>query len=257
MSPIQLFVLAKSDIFLDGLIRILDENEHINVHHFNNTDKIEFNSQPNAKLQHIAPDIILIQSQLITSPFDFFFKQLKSKFNSPNLKFMVFGQSMDNDFLLNVIRSGANGYINSNMSTKHLLQAIKYINEGNMWVERHILEQLAQDALQMENILEQIAMEKTRMISDLLTKREAQVFQWILKGLSTKEIAEQIYLSEQSVKLHLGKLFKKFDVTNRPQLILSVFERASPVNNIIPLIQATLEKKHLNQKQTHPDKNKA
>ncbi len=241
MSTIQLFISAKSDIFLDGLLRILNDNEQFTVCH-SDQDIDEGIDE----IRQVRPDILLIQSNLLTPPFDLFINQLKSKTNLQHLKILVFGQLMENDFLLTIIRSGANGYINSNMSAKHLLLAVKYVNNGQMWVERHILEQLAQDALQMESVLEQIAMEKTRMISDLLTKREAQVFQWILKGLSTKEIAEQIHLSEQSVKLHLGKLFKKFDVTNRPQLILSAFERASPVNNIIPLIQETLEKKYLN-----------
>lgn len=249
MSTIQLLVLAKRDIFLDGLLRILNDNKQLNINHCD-LDIDEGIIQ----IERVCPDILLIQSQLVTPPFDLFFNQLILKTKKNHLKIIVFGQTMSDDFLLKIIRSGANGYINSNMSAKHLLQAVEHVNQGRMWVERHILEQLAQDALQMESVLEQIAMEKTRMISDLLTKREAQVFQWILKGLSTKEIAEQIFLSEQSVKLHLGKLFRKFDVTNRPQLILSAFERASPVNNIIPLIQETLEKKHLNNKQSKKDK---
>ncbi len=252
MSTIQLFVLAKSDIYLDGLLRILRDDEQIVVNHCDTgiSDALQ-------QMKKHYFDILLIQDQSVSLPVDLFFNQFKilqqqkhageaSPANSS--KIMVFGQHMDDEFLLNIIRSGASGYINSNMSGEHLLQAVHYVHQGNMWAEHHILEQLARDALQMENVLEAIAMEKTLMISDLLTRREAQVFQWILKGLSTREIATQIHLSEQSVKLHLGKLFKKFEVTNRPQLILAAFERVSPVNNIIPLIQATLEKKHLNQK---------
>lgn len=257
MSTIQLLVLAKSDIYLDGLLLILRDDVNIKVTHCDAgvTDALQ-----QIDKQHF--DVILMQDRYISPPVDLFFnqfilqqvnaQQVKAQVTettpTAGLKILVFGQQMDNDFLLNIIRSGASGYINSNMSAKHLLQAVHYAHNGNMWAEHHILEQLARDALQMENVLEDIAMEKTRMISDLLTRREAQVFQWILKGLTTKEIAEQIHLSEQSVKLHLGKLFKKFDVSNRAQLILSAFERVSPVNNIIPLIQATLEKKNLSSK---------
>jgi len=241
MTSIELFVLAKSDIFLDGLIRILMEDDQINVRHGEADTNLALD-----QLENSYADVLMVQAQLITPPFDNFFAKARS--NNSKLKILVFGQSMENDFLLNIIRSGANGYINTNMSAKHLLVAVNHVYMGNMWAERDILEQLAQDALQMEKVLENIAMEKTRLICEILTKREAQVFQWVLKGLSTKEIAEQIYLSEQSVKLHLGKLFKKFDVTNRPQLILSAFEKVSPVNNLIPLIQMTLEKKALSQK---------
>lgn len=242
MTTIELFVLAKSDLFLDGLLRILTDSEQINIGH--TSDELESGIE---HLNNNQCDILLLQATLVTPPFDYFLDTLKR--NNPELKILIFGQNLDNDFLLNVIRSGANGYINSNMTAKHLLQAVNYIYSGNMWAERDILEQLAQDALDMEKLLENIAMEKTMMLSEILTKREAQVFQWVLKGLSTKEIADQIYLSEQSVKLHLGKLFKKFEVTNRPQLILSAFEKVSPVNNLIPLIQMTLEKKTLGHKQ--------
>ncbi|WP_198265622.1 response regulator transcription factor [sulfur-oxidizing endosymbiont of Gigantopelta aegis] len=244
MNKIKLFILAQTDIFLEGLLHIFKDNHEIQVNHSN-----QMLPQLLKEIEQIKPDVLLIQSHDVESPYDLFFNQYRAQHlpledKSTQLKILVFGQVMENDFLLNIIRSGANGYINSNMSSEHLIQAIKYVHNGGLWAENHILEQLAQDALQMESILEEIAMEKTRMISELLTKREAQVFQWILKGLSTKEIAGQIHLSEQSVKLHLGKLFKKFEVTNRPQLILSAFERVSPVNNIIPLIQAILEKKN-------------
>lgn len=244
MTAIELFVLAKSDIYLDGLMRILMEDEQMNVHHSEEDINLAF-----AYLESNYTDVLLVQAQTITAPYDYFFS--KARIHQPNLKILVFGQSMENDYLLNMIRSGANGYINSNMSAKHLLVAVNHIYMGNIWAERCILEQLAQDALQMEKVLEDIAMEKTRLICEILTKREAQVFQWVLKGLSTKEIAEQIHLSEQSVKLHLGKLFKKFDVTNRPQLILSAFEKVSPLNNLIPLIQMTLERKSMGQKKTN------
>ncbi|MCP3850082.1 MAG: response regulator transcription factor [Gammaproteobacteria bacterium] len=239
MNPIQLFVYAQLDIFLDGLLRILEDCNDISVYHCESEIQVALQ-----QVKEKQPDVILLHSQLLSAPFDLFFSQFSSTVTDKELKTLVFGQSLNDDFLLKIIHSGAHGYINSNMSAKHLVQAVKYVSQGNVWIERHILEELAQNALHMERVLEQIALEKTRVISELLTRREAQVFQWVLKGLSTKEISGEIHLSEQSVKLHLGKLFKKFEVTNRPQLLLSIFERASPVDNIIPLIQAALEKKH-------------
>jgi DNA-binding NarL/FixJ family response regulator len=223
-------------LFLDGILRILkDENNYLIQ---NITDDT---SQITSLTKSDAPDILLVHASLLITPYDIYFKKLRS--NKSDLKIMIISPGMEKSFLLQIIRLGANGYLNANMSGEHLVKAIDYIASGKMWVEREILEQLAQDALDMENVLEGIALEKTRMISDILTKREAQVFQWVLKGLSTKEIADQIHLSEQSVKLHLGKLFKKFDVTNRPQLILTAFEQVSPVSNLLPLIQMALEKR--------------
>jgi len=67
----------------------------------------------------------------------------------------------------------------------------------------------------------------------------------VIDGMATKNIAHELCISEQSVKLYLGRMFKKFEVTNRSQLILMAFQRVCPANNMIQLFRRSLDKKRI------------
>ena len=55
---------------------------------------------------------------------------------------------------------------------------------------------------------------------DFLTPRELDVLQWMVKGLSNKEIAEQLFISDKTVKIHVSNIFKKLGVKSRSQAII-------------------------------------
>ena len=64
-----------------------------------------------------------------------------------------------------------------------------------------------------------------------------------MKGLAIKQIAERVHLSHQGVKMHLAKLFRKFKVSNRNQLILAAFDEMSPVEDLSLLLHNGLKKR--------------
>jgi DNA-binding CsgD family transcriptional regulator len=78
------------------------------------------------------------------------------------------------------------------------------------------------------------------VLGERLTTRELEVLELVLQGLSTREIAERIFLSHQGVKAHLTTLFRKFNVKNRSQLILSALDEVSPVESITGIFQQGL-----------------
>jgi DNA-binding NarL/FixJ family response regulator len=118
---------------------------------------------------------------------------------------------------------------------------VQKVLEGELWVERRILQRLILRVVELEEIINQ-AIESIRSV---LTKRESEIFRHVLGGLSTKEIAGEMRVSEQSVKLHLGHIFKKFDVSNKQQLILLTFQRVCPVSNVLRLFQIVMDKHQL------------
>jgi len=144
-----------------------------------------------------------------------------------------------------MIRAGAHGFIDSTMTQDSLMQAIREVHSGGYWVSRKALKQLIYSAVEMERIVEQGIREKVEAFQGTLTICESDVLHRVLKGLSTREIAETLCLSEQSVKLHLGLLFRKFEATNWSQLILMVFERVCPANNMIHLFRKGLDKQRI------------
>jgi DNA-binding NarL/FixJ family response regulator len=130
---------------------------------------------------------------------------------------------VDNDYnentLISAIRSGVRGYILKNTESKHLTKAIKSVNDGELWVERKM----------MLKVLEAFSSSpkgkgrnRKSPIYDL-TETEAKIVKLVLNGLSNRDIAKDLYLSEKTVKFHLYKIFKKLSVKNRSELILYGF----------------------------------
>jgi DNA-binding NarL/FixJ family response regulator len=144
-----------------------------------------------------------------------------------------------------MIGAGVRGFIDTSSTHEVLNAAIDEVYNGGYWVGRKALQQLIKNAVEMENIVEQGIRNKIESVQDDLTKREAEVLRCVLDGMATKNIAHELCISEQSVKLYLGRMFKKFDVSNRSQLILMAFQRVCPANNMIQLFRRSLDKKRI------------
>lgn len=231
---IRIFILAKPDFYLDGIKGILSGDQGNEI-----VACVTPGEGCGQLLTDSNPDVVLVHSHAINETALDFFTQIRQR--APQARIIVFGQGMSDTFLVHIVRCGADGYINDNMSGKHLLGAIRKVGEGSLWVERRILERLVRNSVEIEDIINSAIL----AIQDVLTKRETEVFRLVLEGLSTKEIANELNLSEQSIKLHLGNLFRKFDVTNRAQLILLTFQKVCPVNNVLRLFRSAMDKRRI------------
>ena len=190
------------------------------------------------RLPECAADVLLVQ-QLVVVPAapsrssgsaETVFAKLRKRF--PALRVMLFGGDMDHVLVRRMLRLGVRGLLEVNDDNGELLAAaVSEVHNGGYWVARKALEKLVHSAVEIERIIERGFLEQLASMQASLTRREAEVLERVLQGLSTKEIAAQMFLSEQGVKMHLGRLFKKFGVSNRAQLILSAFQRACPFNS--------------------------
>ncbi|MHB8743403.1 MAG: response regulator transcription factor [Sulfuricaulis sp.] len=239
----SIFVAAKSDFSVEGVLRILSDNNLIRI-----VACVEPSESCWDKLRNTRPDILLLHHKAVITPKHEFFVRIKN--TVPRIKILIFGHGMDDIFLIDIIRAGASGYINENMNSQDLLDAIQQVKKGQLWVEQRILETLAQGAVNVDYMVENSILNRVDSVRKMLTKRETEVYKFVLEGFATKEIAGQVHLSEQSVKLHLGRIFKKFQVTNRSQLILSTFARICPVSNIFRLICMVLDKRRIEKGQS-------
>lgn len=225
----RILIIGSKGFFVDGLVSILDtspvagtvttvETSQPCMHHFVNE----------------CPDVLLLQQDARPAPIERFVRELAGGFG--DMKILVFGHSMPDEFLYRIVRAGAHGYFNERMSGKHVVEAITAVSAGGYWVERHIMQRFIP-----ENAIRDVTYSRVQELGDRLTVRESEVLELILKGLSTAEIAETIYLSHQGVKVHLTSLFRKFNVKNRSQLILHVLNEVSPVDDITGLLQLGLQ----------------
>jgi len=222
-------IVARQDFFVDGIVRILKSSRAAGT--------IVCVEPGEPCMRHFVadcPDFLLIQEHAKPEPFEDFVSEMVEGF--PDMRLLVFGQAMSDDYLYRIIKAGAHGYFNEKMSGEHIIQAMHAVSKGDYWIERHIMQRFITERSVLDGINVRV-----RMLGERLTVREGEVLELVLQGLSTGEIAERISLSHQGVKAHLTTLFRKFSVKNRSQLILSALDEVSPVESITGLFQQGLQ----------------
>lgn len=112
------------------------------------------------------------------------------------------------------LKMGASGIFLKHNSPSSLAQAIRLVASGEMWVDQRVIQLLADGVAQREE----------QGIRKLLTEREQQVLQGLFEGLTNKEIAAQLGVSETGVKATLQQLFQKTRVRTRSQLVRIALE---------------------------------
>lgn len=117
----------------------------------------------------------------------------------------------DYELLQQAIQSGAKGYLIKNHTPDQLKQMIKSIYNGAGVMEEGLMEKLA------EAVAPQI-LRGAGFRSELYTKREMEIIEAVATGLSNKEIAEQLFLSEGTVKNYISTILEKEGLAHRTQL---------------------------------------
>jgi DNA-binding NarL/FixJ family response regulator len=243
LNPTRIFVAAKPDFAIDGLLRLMTDSSAIKV-----LACVEPGTRCWQTLHKEEPNVLLLHADAVATPTREFITKIRHEL--PEIHIIIFGHKMQRSFLLEIVMAGVEGYINENMSSAHILKAIQSVMAGRLWVERQVLEEMASNARQMQTFVETSILEKIDSVRADLTPRETTVLRLVLEGMATKAIAAAMNVSEQGVKLHLSNMFAKFNVTNRSQLILHMYSRVCPVANMIRLFRMSLDKKRV--KAGHP-----
>ena len=107
---------------------------------------------------------------------------------------------------LAAIRSGARAVILKRFAVETLMEAIRTVMEGNVWMPPSLQNQLAA-RLRNPDI-------------NVLSPREEEVVRYVATGLRNAEVAKKLSISEQTVKVHLNAIFRKLGLRDRVQLVL-------------------------------------
>jgi DNA-binding NarL/FixJ family response regulator len=116
---------------------------------------------------------------------------------------------------------GADGYILKDSGADELIKAIKFIYNGERYIEPSLIPSLNARLVQLET--------ETDMVKSL-TKREIQILSLLVSGKSNLDISEILKLSEQTIKNHVTALYKKIGVKDRTQAAVFAIR-----NNIVSM----------------------
>ncbi len=159
--------------------------------------------------QNLSPDIAVIDISLADGSGLELVKNLHLW--RPEMRIIVLSMHQDELFAERSLQSGAMGYINKQDSASKILEAIRCVAQGKIYLSPKMTERLL-GQFSKQNQPKQIS------TFDLLTNRELEVFQLIGKGTGTSQIAEQLKLSVKTVDTHRANIKKKLKLTSAAEL---------------------------------------
>jgi len=114
----------------------------------------------------------------------------------------------------NILHSGANGYTSADICSVKLKIAVEQVLNGNVWVDKEVLNQLLLRSFSIDNSI-------NTHFSELkvLSKREKQIVEKVLKGKSNCQTASELAITERTVKTHINNIYRKTNTKSRLDLI--------------------------------------
>jgi DNA-binding NarL/FixJ family response regulator len=127
----------------------------------------------------------------------------------PRTKILILSMHPEKVYAISALKAGASGFVSKEADTETIINAIRKIHEGGIYISNELAQKLAFD-------------ENTHRPSRLykkLSTREIEVLKLLSAGKRNKEIAEELDINEKTVSTYKARLLKKLDVTNMVELI--------------------------------------
>jgi len=207
MEPIRLLLLDDHVLFRESLSRLLASEPDFEMagHCGTAAEALDL-------LRAQAVDVLLLDFDLGGEPISQFMAAARAAGFEGKVLMVTAGMNAAESSM--ALTHGASGIFLKHNSPVNLAQAIRLVALGQIWVDQKVVQMLAEGVPQPED----------SSLRNLLTAREQQVLQGLFEGLTNKEIAAQLGVSESAVKATLQQLFQKARVRTRSQLVRIALE---------------------------------
>jgi DNA-binding NarL/FixJ family response regulator len=163
--------------------------------------------------EHLQPDLIISDIDMPEVNGLEGLEKLKKKY--PDAKVMIFTVFEENDKVLSAICLGANGYILKSSSSKKIIESVRDVIEGGAPLTPIIA----------SKILQHFPKPSVHNNLDMLSKKEHEVLDWMVKGYSYKMIAAQLEKSVETIRTQVKHIYKKLNVQSNAEAILKALNK--------------------------------
>jgi len=199
---IRLYIIDDHALFREGLQRLLSTYAEIEI-----VGAVGSAEEAEREIFDLSIDVLILDFELQDKAATPFVQKLQERGFKGRILMVTAGLS-DRD-AIDLIRLGVSGIFNKQRATEELRRSIQEVHEGRVLIDQRYLQKLVQSA----------DAAPTRF-----TARDKKILRFVVEGLSNKEIAKQLNISESAVKSSLQQLFAKTGVRTRSQLVRFALE---------------------------------
>ncbi|MCR8667240.1 response regulator transcription factor [Aestuariibaculum sp. M13] len=201
MNNIRLIIADDHELFRNGLTELLKKYDDVTV------VKSVADGKEFMKTIEEYDDIDIVLLDITMPNMDGFQVLKKMKSLNTKIKPVIISMHNDGNYIAKCAKSGAYGYLLKNTDQEELIKVIRIVNQGNKYFSPSITEKMI-NFMSVQNVSENV-----------LSKKEKEVLGLIAEGLTTKEIAAQLFVSSRTIETHRANVLKKLEVKNTAELI--------------------------------------
>ncbi|MDR6226451.1 response regulator transcription factor [Desmospora profundinema] len=204
--PIQVLLVDDHAVLRDGLSNIISLEQDMEV-----VGQANSGAKALEMVDELDPQVILMDINMPGMSGVEAIRRIRAK--NQKVAVLVLTMFDRDEYLYESIRAGATGYLLKDAPSSDVIEAIRSAAKGESILH----------PVMARKLLDNISGEKKAdrgSGDDSLTPRELDVLQLMVKGLSNKEIAEQLFISDKTVKIHVSNILKKLRVKSRSQAII-------------------------------------
>jgi len=207
-SPIKVFVVAENRLLRETLVRLFRKRSEINI--VGDTCCSESSIEAIASTKSY---LLLLDCFNANKASDDWLADVQESI--PEIKIVLFGMDEDPDIFIQAVRRGVAGYVLKNASATDLLEAVRAVAQGEATCPPKFCKVL------FKALASASAEDKDGRVASQfeLTQRQRQLMSLVAMGLSNKEIAANLNLSEFTVKNHIYRVMKQVDAQSRHEAV--------------------------------------
>jgi len=167
--------------------------------------------------RRLAPDVVLMD---IRMPEVDGLEATRQLLSGPPLptRVIILTTFEDDEYVFAAIRAGASGFLLKTTAAENLVDAIRVVAAGDALLSPSVTRKL------IEEFVRRAPAKATTLAEGTVTDRELEVVKLVARGLSNAEIADRLFLSEATVKTHVGRVLGKLELRDRVQVVVFAYE---------------------------------
>jgi DNA-binding NarL/FixJ family response regulator len=206
---IRVLIVDDHALFRRGLMLVLESEPGIEV-----VGEAEDGSDALVKAEATAPDVVLMDVRMPKLSGIEATKAVAAAL--PTSKIIMLTVSDEEDDLYEAIKAGAAGYLLKEISIEEVADAVRAVVQGQTLISPSMASKLITEFQQ----LSRLAADRSQVPAPKLTDRELEVLKLVAQGMTNREVADQLYIAENTVKNHVRNILEKLHLHSRMEAVM-------------------------------------
>ena len=208
-DPIRVLIVDDHALFRRGLQMVLEGESDIDV-----VGEAGDGAEAVKKAEDSTPDVVLMDVRMPKRSGIEATRAIKDAL--PSTRILMLTISDEEADLYEAIKAGAAGYLLKEISIEEVANAVRQVNQGQSLISPSMASKLLSEFATMVKRRD----ERSQMPGPRLTERELQVLRLVAKGLNNKDIGDELFISENTVKNHVRNILEKLHLHSRMEAVV-------------------------------------